>query len=160
MPDTTLSQQTIKLEKENELKLYKNEAFDGDRTLNRKPHHALSCVQCPPLPEFANEQLSSMNCARSVCPNCPTYKQPDLKTRLGLGDRKIFFTIICYFRLVVVVDHSKKGTTECTTCLLLKGKSKLGKFTDAKHLLLNHEPFDLFWKDYYATIFHLPIAVV
>ena len=30
LPDTTPSQQIIKLEKENELKLYKNEAFDGD----------------------------------------------------------------------------------------------------------------------------------
>ena len=34
----------------------------------------------------------------------------------------------------------------------MQGKSKIGKFADAKHLLLKHEPFDLFWKEYYAKM--------
>ena len=91
MPDTTLSQHIIKLVKENELKLYKNEAFDGDGPLRQKPRHAVLCVQCPPPPEFADERLSHINCTRSVCPNCLTYKQLDIETRLGISDRKIFF---------------------------------------------------------------------
>ena len=108
MPDTTPSQRRIKLEKENELKLYRNEGFDGNKALYPRPRHALSYVQCTPPPEFADERLSHIHCALGVCPNCPTYQQPDLESRLGIGDRKIFFTITSYFPLVFVVGHSKK----------------------------------------------------
>ena len=49
LPDATLSQRIIKLEKEIELKLCKNEALDGDRPLHRKPRHALFSGSANPI---------------------------------------------------------------------------------------------------------------
>ena len=52
---------------------YKEEAFDGEHALHPKGRHTAASCQCPPPPNFEDEGLSHINCARGECDEYPDY---------------------------------------------------------------------------------------
>ena len=117
--------------------------------LHSKTKDAIATIQCPPPAQFSDEGLCHLQCARENC----DYEHPELETRLGAGDKKIFFYHYEDLPTCSKCGSCEKGTTECPTCEARKGKGKSGKFGKQKQLLLKHETFDVFWNDHH--LFHL-----
>ena len=84
--------------------LCKKEAFDGKHTLHSKRRHVAAYCQCPPPPNFEDEGLSHINCARGECDDYPSYCPPVLETQLKAGDKKIFFYNYKKYQLVLCVE--------------------------------------------------------
>ena len=137
---------------ESTLHVFKEQGFDdGGDALHPKGKDAAYSMQCDPPPGFEDSGITKLKCALGDCPDCGEYCQP-------ISEQTEVEKPIKYY--------SFKNLPTCSSCGALPEKSKScplcvakhpqekdrGKIRNRKHLSLNDQPFDVFFKLYLKTL--------
>ena len=132
------------------LNVYRDQAFDGDDTLHPKSKHAAYSIQCDPPEGFQGSGITKLKCALGQCPDCPKYCQPISEQTV---ERPIKFYSFKRLPTCSSCGALPENSTSCCHCVAKhKIEKDRGKIKTKKHLILNDQPFEEFFKLYESTL--------
>ena len=131
--------------------MYKQQAFNGEEALPPRGRYACTAMQCLPVGEFSDTGITNLQCASGNFNKCGTLNIPTLE---GETDKMILGYA---FKVLPTCTHCgpiQMGAKYCNFCLKkFKSKhKKQGKISRRKHLVLEQQRIDFFWKLYQAAL--------